>query len=133
MTKGQRTITALLAVIAALGFQGSGGGGIAAGEVIGYTTNALIQHNTELSTMVQASADLVIDGPTLVPVNALNSIADLAGLDRLVVGVISPNQVLSTAQVDVIEEFVNNGGKLVYLGENFVFFNINTLAELFYH
>jgi len=63
-----------------------------------------------------------------VPITALNSQADLARMDRIVVGVISPAPaaVLSTAQVDVIEEFVNNGGKLVYLGENFVFFDINT-------
>lgn len=99
---------------------------VAGGEVIGYTTNTLIHHNTELTSMSQASADLVADGHTLVPVNALTSQADLAGIDRLVVGVVSPRAVLSTAQVDVIEEFVNNGGKLVFLGENFVFFDNNT-------
>ncbi len=82
--------------------------GIAGGEVIGHTTNALIQHNTELTTMLQASADLVADGHILVPVNALNSQADLAGIDRLVVGVVSPNASLTEAQVDAIEEFVNN-------------------------
>jgi len=40
----------------------NGGGDIARAEVIGYTTNALTPHNTELDTMLQASADLIADG-----------------------------------------------------------------------
>jgi len=98
-------------------------------ENIGYTTNTLIPHYQTIADAVHSTCwgDLIAAGHTMIPVNSLNP-GDLNGLDRVVVGVVSPGQVLSTAQVDVIETFVLGGGKLVFLGENNNHFRDNNVA-----
>jgi len=88
------------------------------GEVIGYTTDAAFPHELQLTDLACASADLLSDGHTLVPVDALAP-GSLDGIDRLVVGLAEHGiAAVTPAQVDVIEEFVRAGGKLVFLGEN---------------
>jgi len=88
------------------------------GEVIGYTTDAAFPHHYELPVLGNASADLVNDGHTLVPVDTI-SLGALAGIDRLVVGLSEVGNVtISPHQVDVLEDYVLAGGKLVFIGEH---------------
>lgn len=102
--------------------QGTGGG-----QVIGYTTHAVIYHFATLDELTLAFDDLVADGHTLVPINAL-TLANLVQLDCLVVGVVNSGLQLSKEQIDAIEIFARHGGKLVFLGENNTFFHENNVA-----
>ena len=96
------------------------------GETIGYTTDAVVPHTVDLAGLRDASDDLILDGHTLVPVDALVPGA-LAGLDALFVGVVGAPFELSAAQVDVLEGFVLAGGKLILNGEH-AGFSDNNLA-----
>lgn len=102
--------------------QGTGGG-----EVIGYTTDAVISHYLTLEDLTEAFDDLVADGHTLVPIRSLTS-ASLAPLDCLYVGLVRNGFQLSKEQIDAIEVFVRHGGKLVFQGENNTFFHENNVA-----
>jgi hypothetical protein len=101
----------------------------AAASFIGYTTESVIDHYRSLdhSEISQGRADLISDGHTLVPVNGLAP-GSLSGLDTLVVGVVSDGYSLSSAQVDVVEDFVLAGGKLVFIGENNKYFHANNVT-----
>ena len=101
----------------------------ARGEIIGYTTDTVIPHLETLDDAILSEAwdDLEDDGHTLVRVDSLAP-GPLAGLDTLVVGVVKNGFALSPSQVDVIESFVLDGGKLVFLGENNAFFHANNVA-----
>lgn len=98
-------------------------------STVGYTTDNVIAHYSTLDNPARSSAraDLVAQGHTLVPVDALTTAA-LSGLDVLVVGVVRDGAALSPAQVDAIEAFVRSGHKLVFLGENNNYFRDNNVA-----
>jgi hypothetical protein len=103
--------------------QGSG-----AGEVIGYTTDAVIGHYYTLEDLTQAFDDLVAAGHTLVPIHSL-TLANLAPLDRLYVGLVNPGGFqLSQEQINAIERYVQHGGKLVFQGENNTAVHQNNVA-----
>jgi hypothetical protein len=101
--------------------------GTGAGEVIGYTTDAVISHYITLEDLTQAFDELVADGHTLVPIRSLTP-ASLAPLDCLYVGLVDVGYKLSKEQIDAIEIFVRHGGKLVFQGENNVAFHENNVA-----
>ena len=94
------------------------------GEVIGYTTDAVVDHILDLSIFISAVADLTAVGHSIVPIDALEPNA-LQGIDRLVVGLVRDGFSLDDAQVDVLEEYVLAGGKLLFVGENTSFFENN--------
>ncbi|MBU0719099.1 MAG: hypothetical protein KJ749_12685 [Planctomycetes bacterium] len=98
-------------------------------SVIGYTTDAIITHVRSLDhfEFALARADLEGDGHTLVPLAFLHPTI-LADVNTLVVGFLSDLQTLTPAQVNVIENFVRGGGKLVFLGENNTFYHANNVA-----
>ena len=102
----------------------SHGGGT--GEVIGFTTSAVVPHATQLNLLGLAAGQLIADGHTLVPVDDLSQ--DLSELDRLFVGLVDSRSVLSSEQIDAIEQYVRSGGNLVFLGENNNFFADNNAA-----
>jgi hypothetical protein len=101
--------------------------GTGAGAVIGYTTNAVISHSSTLEDLTLAFDDLVADGHTLVPINSL-TLANLAPLDCLYLGLVDVGFQLSEAQLDAVKAFVLHGGKLVYQGENNNAFHENNVA-----
>jgi len=87
------------------------------GKVIGFTTEEYGQHLMTLLSLGQAAEDLARDGHTLVPVDEPSAEA-LARVDRLVVGLMSPNFQPTGAALEALDDFVRRGGELVYLGEN---------------
>ena len=101
--------------------------GTGAGQVIGYTTDAVIGHFITLDELTRAFDDLVADGNTLVPINVLTP-ANLVQLDCLVVGLVDDDLQLSEEQIDAVELFARHGGKLVFLGENNNNFHENNVA-----
>lgn len=96
---------------------------------IGYTTNSVVQHYGDLddASRTTARTDLVAQGHTLVPINSLDP-GDLAGLDGLIIGVVSHLDQLSAAQMDVVEDFVLAGGNLYFIGENNSHFRDNNVV-----
>jgi len=100
----------------------------AGGEVIGYTTDASYPHFYELPDLSMAAADLVADGHTLVPIGPLSTSA-LEGIDRLVLGLADGFRAwVTSADLDVIEAYVRDGGRVVFLGENNLFFHASNQA-----
>ncbi len=108
---------------------GSEGPAMSGSPLIGYTTNAVISHYRALDhpEIARGIADLVNEGYELTPINELTR-QEVEDLDVLVVGVVNARQVLSSQQINVVEEFVRGGGALVFLGENNRGFHDNNVA-----